>query len=1012
LVKTRVINQLLTFAFGLTFMASAASGEQGRYLVALDDGSIVKGEKVSGWHTSGGTVSLDGRRISSPGKALRWLRNRTANALRVEDWRTGYIEFVGGDRFMGSLIGAKGRVWEGGMSVPAHLLVRPASTKRLFSHGTDVEIVRVLTWGIKRVVLRSGSRRRFQAGTVFLRDGARLSFVRIRWGSETVGLLLKEGARTVSLSDISEIHMPRIDPWEAHYRQLAMLSPGCKSHLIRLETTEGLVATGSSARFGARAFYNEAILLQVNERRKRYAREIARLEKQESKFRAKEEESRRKFKQQFDALAAEIKKETEAHAKEAGAMGGGLAKQLKADAVEFDRQRKQLRDKLAEDIKEIDKRVARLPESKRGAKRKTYVTSRQKAMERAMKAIDVKQRENENKRRANLDRLLKRWELKRQSMARERERLEKAKTRFEGEPGRKNHYLERLELVRKLLNALPGPHGNSETWCHMVQPAWSLDPLWVRFNTIVLRSSFSPDAVPLSRVRPTRTVSPEMLRWRVDRNIDGGPLCSGQRFAPWGFGVHAHSELTFSLPPEAISFQSRIGLDRIVDKGGCVRARIYLDSTDAKPVYESSLLIGSGKTVETGTVPLGDAGADARNLILQVDPAARDAPPKADPLNIRDKLDWLEPRIALDPERLRQKVGRYAFADVNAWRGWTVGFDKRGAYTWGSWFDWSARYERGLFLPTITAKGKAMELTRRMKIPASDKWLVVDVGAPDGGDIKTGAVALRIGDEEIPAEKIPVRQYWRPRTPPLVYSIEKYRGKDVKLQLAQSSNGKALYWRSIATFKSLPAPYVLKRVLEESGKGDMQVTRGLGLTLESGRIKKTYVLEALEVARLGGRVTFCNEVTGQLRYEYLYGVMVGCDWKGGDGTFEKLKDLKWLWNVLLTRDAGVSDSAAQRLKQAKGENFVLRTVDRTPSAWGGMSCTLTIRNRAKKDLTIFRVHGWGGLTESFPLKAGAEIRMHAHEGQRFEAHPYPADRRKSKPVARTPVNGDTVWEIK
>jgi hypothetical protein len=116
--------------------------------------------------------------------------------------------------------------------------------------------------------------------------------------------------------------------------------------------------------------------------------------------------------------------------------------------------------------------------------------------------------------------------------------------------------------------------------------------------------------------------------------------------------------------------------------------------------------------------------------------------------------------------------------------------------------------------------------------------------------------------------------------------------------------------------------------------------------------------------------------------------------------------------ILLAKDSGVSAGAGQRLAQAKGENFVVRTVERTPSAWGGMSCDLTVRNRTKNEMKVSRIHGWGGLSESFQLKAGSEVTMHAHEGQRFEAHISPGAGNKGKPAAWTWVNGDMVWEIK
>lgn len=1006
------VNKTVISLFVVLVVRQPALAQQGRYRAVLDDGRMVSGEVLTGWHAAGRTVTLDGEKIASPGKPPRWMRNRSLTPWRVDSCRSGYVEFVGGDRLVGTLSGAEAGDWSDGMFVPDHLRVRPASTKRLYSHGTDEEIIRILPRSIRRVVFRSDLPHKFQPGSVFLRDRRRLSFISIRWGGDSVQLLLKSGSSSVRLADICEIHMPPSDPWEAYYRQIAVLSPDCRTRLIRLETSDGLVATGSEDRFAATPFYSDTILHHAMARRRHYVRQLEQLKAREVQHQKKYEKHEHSHREQIAALEAAIRRDTAAHAKALAGFKTGLDEKLKADAATFDKERENLRAKYRKEVANIEKRVARLPESQRNSKRKLYVATKKRNLDRLLKSVDRRQASSTRRRSQEHEKLGRELALKLQQVAQARQKLASERARSRADTKGRRYYLDQIEATKKLIAALPGPEGNSATWCHMVQPAWSLDPLWVKFNTIVMRSVFSPHIVPLSRMSPSKTASPDMLPWRLNRNTDGALLRSGLRVAGSGFGVHAPSELAFDIPPLAVSFRSRVGLDRVVEGGGCVRARVRLDSTESRPAYESPLLIGSDKTVDTGRIALRSSGDRRRSLILQADPVVRGYPAGADPLNIRDKLDWLDPQIILDQNRLRSEVRVLSDEYVSAWRGWTAEFDKAGDYKRGSWHDPAARFERGLFLPTMSAKGKPLKLRRRMKIAASDKWLIVDVGSAGAGGMKDSAVRLRIDGREIPAEKTPVRQYWRRRTPPLVFPLENHSGKDASLELAQSGDGSELYWRSIRTSSKLPAEHLLKRVLDESGKGDMRVTRGLGLTLQSGRIKKSYVLEALEIMRLGGRVTFCNEVTGQFRYEYLYGVMIGCDWKGGDKGFAALKNLRWVRNILLAKDSGVSDGAVAQLKSAKGEDFVLRTVERTPSAWGGMSCTLTMRNQTKSDLTISRVHGWGGLTQSFVLKAGAELAMHAHEGQRYEAHAEYGARKKSKPTSWTWVNGDTVWEIK
>ena len=1011
-MKERIFNQLLISAFGLACLISAAPGQQGRYAAVLADGRRVTGDKLTGWHVMGGTVRLDDTVLTQRGRGLLWMRDRTLQPWQPTEHRGAYVEFVGGDRIAGRVLGGVAAVRDGGLYAPAHVLVRPGSQTRLPTHEDSVETVRVLGEGIRRVVFTSGLRYRFQPGTLFHLDGRRVGFDRIRWGEGSVLLLLKDGTRRVELSDIAEIHMPRSDPWQAYYRELAVLSPDCRRRLIRLETTDGLIATGSEMRVGAVRFASESVLHRANQLRKQLDAAIARLEAMDLRYRQRFQKARADYDRQMAALEAGIKRDKVAHDKALAELKSRGVKGQGNDLAKLAEQRKKLQETYRKAVEDIEKRVAGLPDAQRKSRRKSYIDLKRRSFERALKVLDRAAQRAETGKQTSLAKIEKDWATKLNYFSQAKGRLESARAVVDGASEKRGRYWAQLVSYKAKRDALPGPAGGPNSWYHMIQPAWSLDLLWMPFNTIRMRWSLAPDKFPLSRADPTEAVSPAMLQWRADRSSGGGLLRSGGRLHGWGFGVHAYSELTFALPPEAVSFRSSLGLDDLVGGGGCVRARVYLGSTKAKPAYESSLLIGSEKTANTGAIRIPVSLEGRVNLILQVDPASRNHPPRADPLNIRDKLDWLEPQLTLDPGRLGGEVTRHIGDRMDAWRGWTAHFDKRGVYTWGSFLDRALGRGKEFFLPVLRVGAQPLKLSREMTISADDKWLVVDVGFPGRQVIEPKAVTLRIGDEEIRAEKIPVKQYWRPRTAPLVYSLEKYRGKKIKVELTQPAGGKELCWRGIGALKELPAAYRLTRALEAVGKKDMQVSRGLGLTLQSGRINKAYALQALEVARLGGRVTFCNAVTGQLRYEYLYGAMIGCDWIGGDKTFATLKDLRWLRMMLISKDSGVSAGAIAKLQAARGEGFVIRQVARTPSAWGGMSCFLTARNRGDKEVTVYRVHDWGSFTDSRQIKPGGEVKVQTREGYRYEVYLAGRDYKKSKPVSRCVVKGDTVWEIK
>ena len=47
-----------------------------------------------------------------------------------------------------------------------------------------------------------------------------------------------------------------------------------------------------------------------------------------------------------------------------------------------------------------------------------------------------------------------------------------------------------------------GSHEDPDNWYHQVQPAWSLDALWLRHRAVHVRRHFPPHEVPLSRIDP------------------------------------------------------------------------------------------------------------------------------------------------------------------------------------------------------------------------------------------------------------------------------------------------------------------------------------------------------------------------------------------------------------------------------------------------------------------------------------------------------------------------------
>ncbi|HEX4149251.1 MAG TPA: NPCBM/NEW2 domain-containing protein [Pirellulales bacterium] len=220
----------------------------------------------------------------------------------------------------------------------------------------------------------------------------------------------------------------------------------------------------------------------------------------------------------------------------------------------------------------------------------------------------------------------------------------------------------------------PGPMPESNL---LLQPAWSLDPLEVACAKVGGWTFFSPDEVPLTMLEPRRAIQRSMLgagwpQYLVDCNVQGGSLRSGCQQSAWGYGVHAYSQLEFDLPAFARSFSVRLGLDECIGAGGCVQATVSVSGPHAATLFASPTLIGSADSLATGRLELQNKLGTGARLRLTVDPSPADRPPRADPLDIRDTFDWLEPLVQLDRGALIESLaGRYGDA---LWQiaGWNI----------------------------------------------------------------------------------------------------------------------------------------------------------------------------------------------------------------------------------------------------------------------------------------------------------------------------------------------------
>ncbi|HUY36926.1 MAG TPA: NPCBM/NEW2 domain-containing protein [Pirellulales bacterium] len=356
------------------------------------------------------------------------------------------------------------------------------------------------------------------------------------------------------------------------------------------------------------------------------------------------------------------------------------------------------------------------------------------------------------------------------------------------------------------IGAASSPDPNQ--WLHVAQPAWSLDPFYLRHRSIRLRQFFAAHELPLTWLNPARgqqrpSLAPARVG-RIDRNVEGGSLTSGGADYAWGLGVHAHYELEFALPACVRGFSTRVGLDQLAGRGGCARARIFMaplpsavpapavPAAETSLLYESPALVGSAKVCDSGLLPI----TGPARLILVADSVERDRPVGADPLDIRDTFDWLEPRLLLDPAALGVEIRHRLPSKLVAWRGWQVtGIDDPGV----GWTNrWQADDQGSYSFRLCMRPAPVLTVSRRLRVAPGQDCLVIAVERAAEGT-SPAQIEVRLDGRSAGRFEVPVRASAAVEPDPLVVYLHAERGRELAIDLVPTASDQNSWidWRGL-----------------------------------------------------------------------------------------------------------------------------------------------------------------------------------------------------------------------
>ena len=600
---------------------STSSFAAERYVAMFADGRRVEEAEVREWNEPNAQAKIGGRVLFDPNIPIRWIIDRNQPPVSMP---AIYVEFEGGDRLAGEVVSFSDGRENPYETQPPHLIVKPVAEVQ----PPDVMIptdLRVTTEWVRRIVWEHVGSDEFRPGTVWLRTGSSVPFRSFRWSANGITLLTGDGVKDFPLSDLGEIHLPKLNPWTTYYEQLATLSPQLKSRLMQLHGTDGSRWTTSVERFQSR------------------------------------------------------------------------------------------------------------------------------------------------------------------------------------------HH---------------GDRNRPEQWYQLIQPAWTLDSIWLRYRSIRAWRFFSPHEVPLSNFVPIQATHRAVFGggwdWQLDQNVQRGPLQSFDQDFGWGFGVHGTSELVFEYPEIARAVRTQFGLDRIAQTGGCVDIEILVGH--GQSVMKHAHLIGSAFVGNVNWQNLPAGPDEHRRISFRTEMAHRNRPAGADPFDVRDVLNWYEPELQLDPAALESEVFARGAARLAGLIGWTLSPGDSGSMKVANVVDvFDARDPQCRLTARPTAPFYI--LSRKIKVGPNDRWLAL-VGSRFPENTSPTGVQIRVEGRVFGEFDVPLRQSMTDPEPMLV-PVQSFQGMTVSVDVVVYPTDEKSWvdWRGFSIGPDRPG---LLTLFEDDERFAAVLNRGTG----------------------------------------------------------------------------------------------------------------------------------------------------------------------------------------
>ena len=255
------------------------------------------------------------------------------------------------------------------------------------------------------------------------------------------------------------------------------------------------------------------------------------------------------------------------------------------------------------------------------------------------------------------------------------------------------------------------------------------------------------------------------------------------------------------IPSAAVAIRTKVGLDRIVQDGGCINVEVLANSNHS--LYKRSNIIGSTSVADTDWLPFPQSDVPLKSVTLRTDLAHQERPAGADPFDIRDIVDWFEPEIRLDRSKMKREINDLATLGVPSFQGWSISPEVAESLEFQNRGSIGTDPEAISFGIQVRPKDSSYRLERQLKVGTGDRFVVIVASRQT--DSSPSTIEVSTDQQSLGRFDVPIRESATDPQPILVPIAPIGNGTlALRLDVQGSDDHSWIDWQSVSVAEDDP----------------------------------------------------------------------------------------------------------------------------------------------------------------------------------------------------------------